>query len=98
MTRLPKHKLPKEAPKKCAQTIKHKRSAKALAKKEKKLAKANEMETESVVSSATQPKYANDEEREAARLERKKANAHRNMYKKTITSYTARNGPRAING
>lgn len=96
MTRLPKHKLPKEKPVKCKQTVKHKRSEKALLKKAKKLGKQEEMETESVITNS--PKYANEAEREAARLLRKKANAHRVLYKKTIKSYTGRNGPRAING
>ena len=40
--------------------------------------------------------YVSEQEREAARLERKKANAHRVLYKKTIKQITGKNGPRAV--
>lgn len=96
--RLPKHSLPKAKPVKCLQTVKHKKSEKKLAKLAKKAAKADEMEMESMDGSINTAKYASEEEREAARLERKKANAHRILYKKNIKHMTGRNGPRAING
>ena len=92
--RLPKHKMPKERPVKRQQTVKHKRSEKKAIKVAKQEAKSAEMEVQSI----NEPKYANDEEREIARLQRKKENAHRVDYKKMIKHMTGRNGPRAVNG
>jgi len=93
--RLPKHKLPKQKPVKVAQTVKHKKSEKKALKLAAKEARSEEMEVNSV---SAEPKYASEAEREAARLARKKENAHRVLWKKNIKQITGRNGPRAVNG
>ena len=91
--RLPKHKLPKVKQAKSQQTVKHKKSEKKAERLAKKAERSESMELESVAGSVT---YASEQEREAARLERKKSNAHRVMYKKTIKQITGKNGPRAV--
>ena len=91
--RLPKHKLPKVKQAKSQQTAKHKKSEKKAERLAKKAERSESMELESVAGSVT---YASEQEREAARLERKKSNAHRVMYKKTIKQITGKNGPRAV--
>jgi hypothetical protein len=93
--RLPKHKMPKEKPVKAQQTVKHKKSEKKALKLAAKEARSEEMEVNSV---SAEPKYASEAEREAARLARKKENAHRVLWKKNIKQITGRNGPRAVNG
>ncbi len=75
-------------------TAKHKDSAKHLERKEKKAAKANEMETDADDTSSTV--QLTDAEREAAKAVRKKANAHKMLYKKNNYNITGRNGPRAV--
>ena len=62
-------------------------------KSDNKAERSESMDLESVAGSVT---YASEQEREAARLERKKANAHRVLYKKTIKQITGKNGPRAV--
>ena len=91
--RLPKHKLPKVKPAKCRQTVKHKKSEKKQEREAKRAARSETMEVELVAGSVT---YGSEQERETARLERKKTNAHRVMYKKTIKHMTGKNGPRAV--
>lgn len=101
--RLPKHKLPKEASK---HTRQHKHSQKKIVKLERRLEKAgkkSEMDVddddvedggegmvEEVVDSRT------EEEKDAARLERKRANAPKVFYKKVNKSLSGKNGPRAV--
>lgn len=89
--RLASHKLPKGVNKQ-VRTAKHKDSAKHQTRKEKKAAKANEMQED-----AEEPVLLSPEEKEAAKLLRKKANAHKVAYKKNNIAMTGRNGPRACN-
>lgn len=88
--RLPKHKMAKII-QKHGRTAKHKDSAASIARKEKKLNKANTMETEGdVIPQLT------EEEKASAKAERKKANAHKMLYKKNNYNITGRNGPRTV--
>lgn len=89
--RLPKHKLPKVVVRN-GRTAKHKDSAKSLERKEKKAAKANAMETDDTSSTV----QLSPEERESAKAARKKANAHKMLYKKNNYNITGRNGPRTV--
>ena len=98
--RLAKHSLPKEVHKH-AQTVKHKKSAKKLERLETKRLKALSQNTVEMAVEGETPETApaplSEEERRRKRQERKKANAHKNMYKKQHLSFSAKNGPRAIN-
>lgn len=89
--RVPAHKLPKQN-NKVSRSVKHKDSAKAKARKEKKEEKVNAMseDAEPVVQ-------LSEAEKEAAKAERKKANAHKVAYKKQMLHMSGRNGPRAVN-
>jgi hypothetical protein len=90
--RLASHKLPKQV-NKHTQSAKHKKSAAAIAKKAAKAEKKAAMEVE-----GGEPKVVlTDEQKEAAKAARKKANAHKVHYKKQILNRTHSNGPRAIN-
>ena len=89
--RLPKHKMAKIVVRN-VRTAKHKDSAKHQERKEKKAAKANQMETDDNSSTV----QLNDVEKEAAKAARKKANAHKMLYKKNNYNITGRNGPRAV--
>ena len=95
MVRLSKHKLPKQNNKKIGRSAKHKTGAKALARKEAKIEKANNMDEDS------EPvPVRTEEEKAAAKAERKKANRHNVMWKQQPgrVNTTARNGPRNISG
>jgi hypothetical protein len=92
MVSLPKHKLPKGKNIKKV-TAKHKKSEAHLAKVEKKLNKANAMETESLPAL-----QLTAEEKEAAKVERKRANKSKILYKKVSYNCTGKNGPRSVNG
>lgn len=97
--RLPKHKLPKENHKHL-QTVKHKKSAKKLQRLELKEAKKLSQSTvEMKVDGAEEGEalVLSAEEKERLRLERKKANAHKNFYKKQNLAVSGKNGPRAVN-
>ena len=101
--RLAKHSLPKEVHK-FSQTVKHKKSAKKLERLEaKRLKVLNQntvemaVEDEAPSNPPLPPAPLSEEERRKKRAERKKANAHKNMYKKQHLSFSAKNGPRAIN-
>ena len=89
--RLPKHKMPKIVARN-GRTAKHKDSAKRQERIEKKAAKANQMETDDTSSTI----QLTDAEREAAKATRKKANAHKMLYKKNNYSLTGKNGPREV--
>lgn len=88
--RLAKHKLPKEVNKK-TQSAKHKKSNASLVKRALKEEKKNTMVVES-----TEPELT-DEQKAIAKAIRKKANAHKSLYKKQILNRTAKLGPRAVN-
>ena len=75
--RLPSHNLPKSVYKK-PRTVKHKDSKAKKERKEAKLAKTEGMD---VVSADPTPELT-DAEKESAKMERKKANAHKVAYKK----------------
>ncbi len=75
--RLPKHNLPKAVYKK-ERSVKHKDSNAKKIRKQTKLAKAEEMDI--VTESITEP--LNSVDQETAKLERKKANLHKIVYKK----------------
>lgn len=75
-----------------SKTAKHKDSAARKERLEKKEQKANSMETESMAEA----RQLNEAEKEAAKAARKKANAHKMLYKKNNYSITGRNGPRAV--
>lgn len=89
--RLPHHKMGKII-QKHGRTAKHKDSAASKAKKEKKEAKANSMDTDSVIDAAP----ISEAEKEAAKAARKKENAHKMLYKKNNYNITSRNGPRTV--
>jgi hypothetical protein len=94
MTRLPKAKLPKQNNKKVGRSAKHKTSEKALARKAYKAEKATHMDDEAAV-----PLYANAEERDAAKAERKKANKANNKWKHpALSNVTSKQGPRNVSG
>ena len=95
--RLAKHSLPKEVHKH-AQTVKHKKSAKKLERLEAKRRKVVSLNTVDMEGETPPgPGPLSEEERRRKREERKKANAHKNLYKKQHLSFSAKNGPRAIN-
>jgi len=94
MTRLPKAKLPKQNNKKVGRSAKHKTSDKALARKAYKAEKAEHMDDEKPA-----PLYANDEERAAAKAERKNANRANNKWKHpALSNVTSKQGPRNVSG
>ena len=95
MVRLAKHSLPKQS-NKVKRSAKHKGSIKNIEKKLKKENKKNGMDIDDN-SIATTDNLTNAE-KEALRLESKKKNAHRTLYKKNITHMTDRRGPRAVSG
>ncbi len=72
---------------------KHKDSIAHLTRKEKKIEKANAMETNSVEVLPV----LSEESKAIAKAARKKANAHKVSYKKQNIAMTGRNGPRACN-
>lgn len=95
--RLPKHKLPKEVHKHL-QTVKHKKSAKHLERLAQKEAKKEAKQTVEMAIDEEPPTPAlTAEEKEQAKAERKKANAHKNFYKKQSLAISGKHGPRAIN-
>lgn len=94
--RVPAHKLPKQV-NKIVRTVKHKDSEKAKARKEKKEEKANGMSIDDDNNNNSTAVELSDREKEIAKMERKKANAHKVDYKKKTLHISGRNGPRAIN-
>lgn len=97
--RLAKHSLPKEVRKR-SQTVKHKKSAKKLERLEARRERAMSQGTVDMAVEGEAPPAAavplSEEERKRRRAERKRANAHKNMYKKQSKSFSAKNGPRAF--
>ena len=77
--RLASHSLPKPVHKK-TRSVKHKDSAAKRARKEQKKAKAEAMDIDEPVAAAARASQS-EVDREEARLQRKKANAHRIAYK-----------------
>jgi hypothetical protein len=73
-------------------TAKHKDSAKRQERNAKKEAKANQMDMDETASVS----LLTEEEKATAKAERKKANAHKSLYKKNNYNITGRNGPRAV--
>lgn len=73
------------------QSAKHKKSDASIAKRALKEEKKNVMVVES-----TEPQLT-DEQKAIAKAIRKKANAHKILYKKQILNRTAKLGPRAVN-
>jgi hypothetical protein len=73
------------------QSAKHKKSPASLAKRAAKAEKKNAMVVETVVVELT------DEQKAVAKAIRKKANAHKILYKKQILNRTSKLGPRAVN-
>ena len=94
MVRLYKHTLPKRS-NKVAKSAKHKDSPRNKEKKLKKQLKESSMDVDDTVIVEEEK---TPEQKEAERLERKKKNAHRTMYKKNIQHMTDRRGPRAVSG
>lgn len=99
--RLPKHKLPKEPSKHSRQT-KHKkaqlkdiRRAQNKGKKSEMAISSEEVEAELQAPQPIQPELT-PAEKLAAKQARKKANAHKILYKKINSSMTGRNGPREV--
>ncbi len=79
--RLPSHSLPKQVHKK-TRSVKHKDSAAKRARKEQKKVKAEAMEVDTPENATAIARGTQSEmDREEARLQRKKANAHRVAYK-----------------
>lgn len=76
-----------------SQTAKHKKSEKAIAKKLRKFAKVEKMETDDS-SSIIEP--LNEEEKQKLKEERKKQNRTQNHYKKINYSITSKIGHRAV--
>jgi hypothetical protein len=75
------------------QSAKHKKSDASLAKRALKEEKKNAMTIE-----PTEPVVIlTDEQKAVAKAIRKKANAHKSLYKKQILNRTAKLGPRAVN-
>eukprot|EP01038_Epipyxis_sp_PR26KG_P011647 gene11647-15599_t len=100
--RLPKHKLPKQIFK-AVRTAKHKDSELHQKHKAAKINKSNEMEVGSVNNEVVDANGSvsgtglTEEEKAVAKAARKKANAHKVHYKKTILHITNKYGPRACN-
>mmetsp|Transcript_16018 Transcript_16018/g.27023 ORF Transcript_16018/g.27023 Transcript_16018/m.27023 type:complete len:102 (-) Transcript_16018:5703-6008(-) len=94
--KLPKHKMAKMV-NKTARTAKHKDSAKHKAKLEQKSTKSNQMDMDETQGNETEITLT-VEQKAAAKIERKKLNAHKILYKKNNYNCTAKNGPRSING
>ena len=101
--RLPKHKLPKEASKHSKQT-KHKKATLKAIRRTENTEKKSKMSTEAtedekddgVDDEGTVASVISAADKWAAKLERKKANAHKIQYKKLNYSITGKNGPRAV--
>ena len=90
--RLASHSMPKGVNKRL-RTSKHKDSEKHKEKVAKKLSKQNEMEISSEFSAST----LSIKEKAEQKNERKKLTFEKRLYKKTILSFSGKNGPRAIN-
>jgi hypothetical protein len=95
MVRLYKHTLPKRS-NKVAKSAKHKDSPKSIEKKLKKQMKESNMDVDENI--ITENNEKTPEQKEEERLQRKKQNAHRTLYKKNIQHMTDRRGPRAVSG
>jgi|Transcript_31872 hypothetical protein len=78
-------------------TAKHKRSEAHLEKKEKK-ASAKENKASAMESDETPALQLTDEQKLAAKAERKKLNKDKILYKKNNYNCCGKNGPRQVNG
>lgn len=95
--RLASHSLPRDVHKHL-QTVKHKKSSKKLLKLQTKRERAEARSTvEMATEGAALVPALSEEEKAAAKAERKRLNAPKNFYKKQVLSMSGKNGPRACN-